>query len=404
MSTGAASLRKLKILLFYQTVYPDFIGGVELRNIELARALSARGHDVTLAGFTASSIAPPSNVLVISMGPRRRVYASSGRRSLLHAIRLSWAALRLDLRDYDIVETANLPFAHLLPIAGRCALLGKPLFVSWYEYWGRYWLDYSGTVAGLLYLAIERVLAPLGTIALVTSNLTGERLRSVRHRGRIERLDCGVNLERVTHAAEAARLAPRPDAPPFIFVGRLMKHKRLDLLLRAVAKMAKVPANFGLLTILGDGPERQHLVQMTKDLGLEGRVRFVTRVETSEEVYAMLAAAEVAVQPSAREGFGLFPLEALATGLPVVYCESPDSAVGELVRDGVEGIRVPADPGALAETLTALLLDDVKRARLAAKARQRAAQFDWARIAERFEQLGCSAVAGRDQNELHSVR
>src|SRR5208282_3821545 len=171
------------------------------------------------------------------------------------------------------------------------------------------------------------------------------------------------------------------------FVGRLMEHKRLDLLLRAVAQMARVPANSSLLTILGDGPDRERLVRMTKAPGLEDRVRFVRRVETSDEVYATLAAARAAVQPSAREGFGLFPLEALAAGLPVVYCESPDSAVGELVRDGVEGIRVPADSDALAERLAELLLDEVELARLGANARRRAAQFDWATIAERFEEL-----------------
>ena len=403
MNTGAASSRKLKILIFYETVYPDFIGGLELRNFELARALATRGHEVTLAAFSASRIVPPPNVRLILLGPRRHLYTSSGRRSLGHALRLSWAALRLDLRSYDLVETASMPFMHLLPLAVRCALLRKPLFVTWYEYWGRYWLDYAGTVAGLWSLGLERILAQLGTIALVTSNLTGERLRSARPRRRIERLDCGVNLERVARAAEAARQVPGPDATSFIFVGRLMEHKRLDLLLRAVARIKWVPGDFGLLTILGDGPDRERLIRMTKALGLEDRVRFVRRVETSDEVYATLAAARAAVQPSAREGFGLFPLEALAAGLPVVYCDSPDSAVAELVRDGVEGIRVPADSEALAERLAALLLNEAERARLGANARRRATQFDWARIAERFEELGRSAVEGTDHSERHSM-
>ena len=68
------------------------------------------------------------------------------------------------------------------------------------------------------------------------------------------------------------------------------------------------------------------------------------------------------------------------------------------MRDGIEGIRVQADPDALAEKLTALLLDEVERARMGANARRRAAQFDWAKIAERFEELGWSAIAETDQN------
>ena len=108
---------------------------------------------------------------------------------------------------------------------------------------------------------------------------------------------------------------------------------------------------------------------------------------TSEEVWAALGGARLAVQPSAREGFGLFPLEAMAAGLPVVYCESPESAVPELVRDGLDGIATPADPVALAATLAALLADPAECATLAANARARAAELDYDEIARRMEDV-----------------
>jgi glycosyltransferase involved in cell wall biosynthesis len=101
----------------------------------------------------------------------------------------------------------------------------------------------------------------------------------------------------------------------------------------------------------------------------------------------------VAVQPSEREGFGLFPLEAMAAGLPVVYCESSESAVPELVRDGVEGICTAPDPAALARVLDRLLTDDVEWTRLRTNALTRAAGYDWDEIARQIEGA-CQRVMG----------
>ena len=71
----------------------------------------------------------------------------------------------------------------------------------------------------------------------------------------------------------------------------------------------------------------------------------------------------------------------MAAGLPVVYCESPESAVPELVRDGVEGICTPPDPAPLAAALDRLLTDDDEWRRLQRNALERAAGYDWDEVA-----------------------
>jgi glycosyltransferase involved in cell wall biosynthesis len=80
-------------------------------------------------------------------------------------------------------------------------------------------------------------------------------------------------------------------------------------------------------------------------------------------------------------------------GLPVVYCQSPESAVGELVRDGVEGVAVPPEPEKLAAVLTRLLEDDAEWRRLSANAVARAAGYDWDAIAGRIEEI-CRTLIG----------
>jgi glycosyltransferase involved in cell wall biosynthesis len=370
----------LKVLILYETVYPDFIGGVEHRNYELAAALCRRGHEVTLAGFCRPLPGIPPRLTVRSLGDLGALYNASGRRSTRKAIRFALTVPRVDVRDFDVVETANMPYIHILPLALKCALAKKPLLVTWYEYWGDYWKGYVGPWKAPFYQAVEWLTGQLGTAVTATSRLTQERLARHRRRGGVELVPCGIHVEAVRWAAAARH----GEGPPLIYAGRLLREKRLDLLLRAVAHLA--PRHPGvLLTLFGDGPHRQALVDLAGELGILDRIDFRGHVETSREVWENLGRARIAVQPSEREGFGLFPLEAMAAGLPVVYCESSESAVPELVRHGVEGLCCRPEPEALAAALERLLADREEWTRLHRNALERAAGYDWDEIARRIE-------------------
>ena len=372
----------MKVLILYETVYPDFIGGVEHRNYELAAALCRRGHEVTLAGFCRPLPGIPPRLKVQSLGELGALYNAAGRRSTRKAIRFAFTVPRVDVRGFDVVETANMPYVHILPLALKCALARRPLLVTWYEYWGDYWKGYVGRIKAPAYKAVEWLTGQLGTAVTATSELTRERLARNRRRGGVELVPCGIDVAAVHQAAAAGR----GEGPPLIYAGRLLREKRIDLLLRAVAILA--PNHPGvLLTVFGDGPYRDALVRLADELGIADRVDFRGHVETSREVWENLGRARIAVQPSEREGFGLFPLEAMAAGLPVVYCESPESAVPELVRHGVEGLSSAPEPEALAGALARLLGDGEEWSRLHENALERAASYDWDEIARRIEEL-----------------
>ena len=389
----------MKILLLYEAVYPDFLGGVESRNHELSIALARRGHEVTMAGFRKPRPSPdPPGVRVLSLGERESLTNAAGQRSTRLAIRFALTIPRLDVSGYDVVETANMPYIHIFPLALKCALAGKPLLVTWYEYWGDYWKGYVGRLKAPVYKAIEWLTGQLGTAVTATSRLTQERLASRRDRSRVELVACGIHVDQVQRAAGAMDMdvdAPRHgEGPPLVYAGRLLREKRIDLLLRAVARLADRHPGV-LLTVFGDGPYRETLERLADELGIAERVDFRGHVETYDEVWSNLGHARVAVQPSEREGFGLFPLEAMAAGLPVVYCESSESAVPELVRDGIEGICTAPEPAALARALERLLTDDAEQLRLRANALARAAGYDWDEIARQIEAACERAMTGR---------
>lgn len=131
-------------------------------------------------------------------------------------------------------------------------------------------------------------------------------------------------------------------------IGRLSPEKGYDDLLRAFAA-AKLPSAH--LVLVGGGPEHEALHALHRELGLNGRVTFAG---VQHEVARWLAAADLYVQPSRREGLPLALLEAMAAGVPVIATSVGD--VGHLITDGQDGHLVPSnDPTALAAKLSAVL-------------------------------------------------
>jgi glycosyltransferase involved in cell wall biosynthesis len=383
-------MRALSILLFYDCIYPESVGGVEHRNHELAKALAARGHRVTLAGFAAAPSSPCAGVDILPVGRPGRLYSAAGKRSTSEAARLAAAAARIDLRPFDVVEAANIPYAHLPLLAARCRLRRKPFVVTWHEYWGRYWQQYLGA-KWPVYAAIERLTVPLGTRALAVSHLTASRVEARRHE-EVRVIPNGIPAGRIEEAAAEGRAL---GGLPLVYAGRLLREKRVDLLLEAVAKLAASRPG-PLLAVIGDGPDRERLAALAESLGLLGadpRVIFHGHLRTNADVWRTMGAARIAVQPSSREGFGLFPLEAMAAGLPVVYCESSESALGELVEPGIHGTSTPAQPAALAAALGRLLDDPDEARRLGDNARRHAARFDWSAVAAEMEAAFLSLLA-----------
>ncbi len=205
----------------------------------------------------------------------------------------------------------------------------------------------------------------------------------------------GVDLG-VWHDASPG--SPGPDRPAgatkFIYMGRLIELKGVDLLLKAFkAAAATSPMS---LALLGDGPERESLVALATSLGIlasredeVGKV-FFARWRTQQDCAVTLRQSDSLVLPSLRECGGAVVLEAMACGLPVIATawggplDYLDSSTGLLVspasREGfVEQL------GACMSTLSA---SAELRRRLGAAARQRIEkEFDWERKVDVILQL-----------------
>jgi glycosyltransferase involved in cell wall biosynthesis len=152
--------------------------------------------------------------------------------------------------------------------------------------------------------------------------------------------------------------APAPHVETIVAsVARLVPAKRLDRLLRAIARVrrAGVPLR-GL--IVGDGPERVRLEALARELGL--RPDGVVFAGARPDVPRLLSGADMLALTSQHEGFPNVLMEAMAARLPVVSTPAGDAA--SLVQEGVTGYIVPFDDEErLAGRLTELAESPAKR-------------------------------------------
>ena len=135
-----------------------------------------------------------------------------------------------------------------------------------------------------------------------------------------------------------------------MFAGRHIPEKQVPALVRALPEARRrVP---GLRArIFGDGPDRERVLELVEELGLDGIVEAPGFVP-AEVVDAALRDALCLVLPSRREGYGLVVVEASARGVPAVVVAGPDNAATELVEDGVNGfVAASAEPDDLAEAI-----------------------------------------------------
>lgn len=164
-----------------------------------------------------------------------------------------------------------------------------------------------------------------------------------------------------------------------LVIATLEPRKGLDVLVEAMTLPAAGTAH--LVVVGPPGWGDVDVAGVAAAAGLPADRLHVTGRLDDLDLAAVLAGAAVLAVPSRAEGFGLPALEAMAAGIPVVCSDAP--ALAELV--GGVGLVVPREnPGALADALGQVLVDDAAAAELAGKGRARAAEFSWAAAAERL--------------------
>ena len=213
---------------------------------------------------------------------------------------------------------------------------------------------------------------------------------------------CGVDRSRFTPDGPAGAVA----RPRLVMATRLVPRKGVEDAIRALALLPEAELHVvGGAGDLGADPEARRLGVLAASLGLAERVRLRGRVDR-EEMPELLRCAAVVLCPAWYEPFGIVPLEAMASGVPVVA-----TAVGghiDSVVHGVTGLHVPPHaPERLAAAVAELLADPARRAEMGRAGVARVAErFGWERVAaathDVYDELVAVARSPRLRHRAHA--
>jgi len=363
----------MKIAYVYDAVYPWVKGGVEKRIHELSRRLANRGHEVHCYGmkwWTGEDEILQGRVHLHGICPPMPLYRG-GRRSISQAA--FFAGRLLGLRtDCDVIDCQNFPYLPCFSAKLLAGLSGKKLFITWHEVWGDYWQSYLGKI-GRAGQAVEWAAARLTDRNIAVSARTQRDLLRLGAR-KVAVVPNGIDWQGINRVQASAVQSD------IIYAGRLVEHKNLDLLIRALA-IVRADRTDVLAIIVGDGPENKRLKSLVHEKGLEKNVHFSGFLENYGDALALMKSSRLFVAPSSREGFGMAALDANACGLPVVTVEHRMNSVIDLVTKETGAVCLPTER-ALAETISRML---PKKEEMRERCMQQARKYDWEKTCDRAE-------------------
>lgn len=358
---GQPRQRRLLILNWRDTRHPEG-GGSEVYVEQVARLLRDRGYRVTL--FSALRVGADGSRAA-------RTEDRDGLRFVRRGGHLSvylWAAVltllgRLGRPDVVLEVQNGMPF--LARLYARC-----PVVVLVHHVHREQWPVVGPSLARLGWFMESRVAPRVGRRS---------RYVAVSQATKTELEELGVPPARVTVAVNGVPPAPelvgvrRSRSPRLVVLSRLVPHKQIE---HAITCLARLRPEFPDLTlvVVGSGWWHDRLVEHAAACGVTDSVDFSGHLDDLAK-HRELARAWVHLLPSLKEGWGLSIVEAACHATPSVAYYAA-GGVRESIQDGVTGL-LAVDLEDLISCTRSLLVDDVLRTSLGAKAQHRSRDFSW---------------------------
>ncbi len=306
----------MRIGFVSDVVYPFMKGGVE-RTEQREMASLAKSHDVhafslQLEGMKEEFVSEGVHYHAIGATKKSALFSTSGGRSISCALRFSTLLpFILYKRKLDVIVANAFPFVHLPVVKLYCMLTGCKLIIDVAEVWNReYWRSYLGSATGSPSYAYMKAALLLGDAYISNSSVTAKALA-----------DIGVPSDRIftfspiidRDAMRRSTLGKKGYKRRVIFVGRLIRQKRLDRWLSVMKKTKGVRG-----TIIGEGPDLERITGMLSQMGISNRVSLHGPISAQEGLYEQIRDSAVMLHMSEREGFGAVIVESLSLGTPVI--------------------------------------------------------------------------------------
>jgi 1,2-diacylglycerol 3-alpha-glucosyltransferase len=387
----------MRILLATDTYYPD-VNGAAYFTYRLATTLSHRGHNVFVMCPSRSFRNTVSNDNEVTVYGIRSIPIPIYRNFRISPLFIP-RSVRKAVKEIspDIVHIQN----HFLigkEVVSAAKKLGIPTIGTNHFMPENlvHYLHLPGIserwVQKLAWRQFVRVFEQLDSVTTPTKTAAALLEKAALNKD-VMPVSCGIDLERFKPTNDGAYLKRRfaipTNKPVLLYVGRLDKEKKIDVVLRALPDISRVTGVH--LVLAGLGKEKQNLEALTEKLGIQKAVTF-TGFVPDEDLQNIYRVADLFVTAGIAELQSIVTMEAMASGLPVVAVNA--MALPELVHNGENGyLFSDGDSEMLAERVIAILANQALRARMSERSLEIIKDHDINKTIEKYEAIYSDIVS-----------
>lgn len=374
--------------------YPPMISGAALTVEKLASDMVARGHQVLV--IAASDREKPyhtykDNLTVMRLNsvhnpmrvnqrfllfPRFAIIKALNkfRPDIIHAhepLQTAWAGITYAQRHHIPITLT----VHQLPWFAASYLPKIPALRNHVE-------SVLWTYARWLIRHFTSVIAPSHTTSGLLASVIGIKTITISNGIDLEKFHPPLSSDDET--ATRSRLNLPSNVPIILHVGRLDTDKSVDKVICAAAQAIR--ESEAHLLVVGNGSEKNSLVNLCHSLGISDRVHFTNLISDKQYLSEIYRTATLFITASEIETQGIVLLEATASGLPIVAVDA--TCIPEIVHDQISGILAqPGDTGALGDAIIRLLAHPDQALRMGQAGRKLAQQHNIQYTMETHEKL-----------------
>jgi 1,2-diacylglycerol 3-alpha-glucosyltransferase len=387
----------MRIAICGQTYYPGN-NGQAIFTIQLAEALVSIGHEVAVIIPSEGIHVPPQPEIIsgvqvykIRSIPFEWIHPGSFFTPLpsgqVNAVFKAFGPQVVHIQDHYFLcrSASRVALEMKIPVLGTNHFLPENLL----PYLNSLPMSRKTKIATLWKL----MLWTYNTLNVVTTpTVTAARiLKRQKIRVPVVPVSCGVDTCRfhpkTDHNRAELRASFRIDEnlPLFLYVGRLDREKRVDLLLHGFALLQQSTSTQAKVVIAGQGAARNELVQLSQQLGIEASTHFLGYVPDSR-LPDLYRSADIFVMPSPEELQSIATLEAMACARPVLAANA--RALPELVTPELNGALFKSgQPESVARKMAWLLENANHWSEMGSASRSRAVAHSLENTVRRYEDL-----------------
>jgi glycosyltransferase involved in cell wall biosynthesis len=320
-------LSDIKVAIVYETVFPEFKGGVERWFQYVASELESKDFYVSYLNTNVITEVR-HNVNYVDIGKTKHSFHLTGERTIRGTISYATALFRYLLNnDSDFVYLSSFPFLHIW--AAKLARIFKKrtfkIIVEWFEFPSfEFWNKEFGVKKGWVGYAIQEVSARLSDVNVTYLESTHSQLLKRKSKRKILMRLPGICPEFSGNIA----IDRSYNSEDLCQVGRLIPDKNPLISLDLVDELIRLGWK-GKFTFIGSGPMKEELLENISERNLQSRV-FLIENPDDESKNLILQNSVALLHPSIREGYGLAIIEAAAMGVPAILIRGEDNKSTEL--------------------------------------------------------------------------